>query len=67
MKAKVLKAFLDKENKKKRYTTKNVFDGKKERVEELQKLGYVGEPIEEAEQEVQEEKTKKKKSTKESD
>lgn len=56
MKAKVLKAFRDKENKKKRYTTKNVFEGKKERIEELQKLGYVGELIEE-----------KKKSTKESD
>lgn len=45
MKANVIKSFRDKNDKKKRYTKNKVFEGTKARVEELQKLGYLGETI----------------------
>ncbi|WP_099157275.1 hypothetical protein [Virgibacillus ndiopensis] len=47
MKAKVIKAFKDKENDKKRYAANKEFEANEARVKELQRLGYLGEVVEE--------------------
>lgn len=45
MKAKVIKRFRDKNDQKKVYGKNKVFEGTKERVAELQKLGFLGDEI----------------------
>lgn len=47
MKVKVIKRFRDKQDKMKYYGEGKVFEGTKERVAELQKLGFVGEEVQE--------------------
>lgn len=54
MKAKVIKRFKDKQNKKV-YGVGTVFEGTKNRVEELQKKSFLGEVVEEKKKKTSEE------------